>query len=105
MTVHGTLAEAPKTDREQVYVGSTRHARLTLDGELAYANRRPTPVTLEVVRDVAGEVVSADGDPARRPQENAADAAQRHTTLRWTVPLKPGESGKLKHRYTTLEPG
>ena len=104
VAVHGTLAEAARSDRDQVFVGSTRYARLTLDGELSYANRRSTPVTLEIVRDVAGEIVSADGDPARQPQENAADVVQRHTTLKWTLTVKPSDSGKLRYRYTTLEP-
>jgi hypothetical protein len=104
VSIHATLAEAGGVARSTVYEGAARFNRLTLDGELTFANRRSTPVTLEIVRDVPGEVVSADGHPDQRPQEDAADPVQRHFTLRWTVQLKSGENGSLKYRYTTLEP-
>ncbi len=103
VAARSAVAEDPGAQRQDVVVLGHPHVQVTMRGDLTFANHRATPVTLEVVRDLWGELLSADGTPERVPQENSVDDLQRHWTLRWTVTLKPGEEGRLAYRYTTIE--
>ena len=90
------------TRSEMVYVGSTRYAKMTVQGELRANNHRKEAVTLIIRRRFSGDLVSADKSPKETALEEGVYSVNKRNQLLWNVMLKPGEEVALNYRYTLL---
>ncbi len=101
--IPGNIKDYPT---EQCYGWTWR--RVTVEASLTAVNHRADPVTLVIRPAIAGEFESASIPPDSVRTEGARDDRDGYNgrnptqTLRWSLPLAPGETLSLTYRYTTL---
>lgn len=88
--------------RELIWVGGNDYQRTSVKGRLAVRNFRATEVTVAVRCGFSGELIEADGDPAKSLRTEGVSSVNPRRQLDWTIKLAPGEEKVLGYRYRVL---
>lgn len=104
-TIPGRLEDYPT-----VRIFDWTWRRIEVETALTAVNHRADPITLVVRPTVVGEFQSATVPPDAVQTDGSREARggdgsrqpNPTQTLRWTIPLAPGETLSLTYRYTTL---
>ncbi len=88
--------------RKDVWIGGWQFRRVSVQGQVAVNNHRKEEVKLVLRRRFSGELVSAEGDPAKSLREEGVYSVNPRRELTWALTLKPGEEKTFTYRYTVL---
>lgn len=103
LTVRGEHSEVEEEgEREIVWIAGDDYQRTKVGGTLKLSNARGEPVRMVVELDFSGQLISADGDPARSLRADGARSVNPHRQLEWVIDLAAGESKTLTYRYSVL---
>lgn len=89
-------------EREIVFIGGNDYQRTKVKGHLAIHNFRSKEVTVTIRCEFSGELVEADGDPAKSLRTEGVSSVNPRRRLDWTVKLPPGGEKTLEYRYQVL---
>ena len=88
--------------RQDAWIGGWQFRRVSVQGQVTVNNHRKEEIRLVVRRRFSGELVSAEGDPAKSLREEGVYSVNPRRELTWNLALKPGEEKTLAYRYTVL---
>lgn len=88
--------------RELIWVGGNDYQRTAVKGRLAVRNFRATEVTVTIRCGFSGELIDAEGGPAKSLRTEGVSSVNPRRQLDWTVKLAPGEEKVLGYRYRVL---
>jgi hypothetical protein len=98
--VQGVRSES-EVARESVVLHGSNYDRITVEGSLRATSYEREPITLEVERELAGEVAEV---PPGGKRETLAEPLRDNprTRLSWEFVLEPGATRELTYRYVLL---
>jgi hypothetical protein len=79
-----------------------RYDRVTLAGELLVLNKTGKKVTIEIQKNLSGEVLETSPDAKDVKLAQGLKKVNPRHTLTWTIELEPGKQEKLTYRYSVL---
>jgi hypothetical protein len=88
--------------REIVWIGGNDYQRTMVKGRLAVRNFRGKEVTLTVRCEFSGELLDAEGDPAKSLRTEGVSSVNPRRQLDWTLKLAAGGEKVLAYRYQVL---
>lgn len=89
-------------ERKIVYIGGNDYQRTTVKGRLTVRNFRSKDAVITIRREFSGELLEADGDPAKSLRLEGAASVNPRRQLDWTITLPAGEERELTYRYELL---
>lgn len=99
-TEAGEVEEEGK--REMVWIAGNDFQRTTVKGMLTVKNFRGKESTLVIRAAFSGELLEADGTPAKSLRTEGVSSVNPRRELEWTVKLPAGEEKTLSYRYAVL---
>jgi hypothetical protein len=99
-TQAGEVEEEGK--REMVWIGGNDFQRTTVKGTLTVRNFRGTEATLVIRAGFSGELLEAEGDPAKSLRTEGVSSVNPRRDLEWTVKLPAGGEKSIGYRYAVL---
>lgn len=98
-----TARQEEEIDRKrQVKLYSQSYDEVTVGGELRIVNRKAEAVTLEVKKQLTGELIEASHNPQTRKTAEGLNGVNPHVTITWTITLEPGQELTLNYKYKVL---
>jgi hypothetical protein len=88
--------------RDIVFVGGNDYQRTTVKGRLTVRNFRNQDIILTIRGEFSGELLEADGEPAKSLRTEGVSSINPRRRLDWTLPLSAGEEKVLTYRYNVL---
>ena len=73
---------------------------VTVRGELAVVNYKDEKVTIEITKNLNGEVTKYDGEPKIVRLANGLNSVNPNSQMVWKVDVKPGKDNDVKLTYT-----
>jgi len=101
ISVRHTEHEIPESRQELLLAGND-HYRTDVQGEITVQNFRGAPAVLLIKRRFSGELLEAEGDPARQLLEEGVFSINKRNELTWREELGAGEERTRKYRYQVL---
>lgn len=89
-------------ERKIVYIGGNDYQRTTVKGRLNVRNFRSEKAVITIRCEFSGELLEADGDPAKSLRLEGATSVNPRRQLDWTITLPAGEERELTYRYELL---
>lgn len=89
-------------EREFLKIRSGNYDLVTLKGTLEITNRKSETVTLEITKDLTGELKSADDNPKVTSIAKGLRAVNPRQRLQWKIEVKPGEKKTIGYTYTVF---
>lgn len=89
-------------ERSIVYIGGNDYQRTTVKGRLTVRNFRSKECVITIRREFSGELLEAEGDPAKSLRVEGATSVNQRRQLDWTITLPAGEEKELTYRYALL---
>ena len=103
LTVRGQHSEVEEEGkREIVWMAGDDYQRTVVSGTLKVSNARADTVKMVIRTDFSGELLAAEGDPAKSLRADGARSVNPHRQLEWTLNLEAGKSQTLTYRYSVL---
>jgi hypothetical protein len=100
-----TASEESEVSRIRAAVKSSSGVPLfdevTLRGTLQIMNPKPETIKLRIVKEVFGEVVSADLSPTITKTTQGLNQLNPYSRMLWNIPVEPGKTVKIAYTYTT----
>jgi hypothetical protein len=88
--------------REVTYVGGVAYRKVAVKGAASVANHRAEAIHMLIRRRFSGELVEAEGSPARALREEGVYSVNKRNELVWDLVLRAGEEKSLAYRYDVL---
>ena len=95
-------ADEAQTQRETVKLFGHLYERVQVRGRLELDNRSRRSVPMHVVKEISGDVLSAEGEPKIDARAAALNEVNASRTLTWEFELEAGESWKAEYTYEVL---
>jgi len=89
-------------DREGVTLQGRRYEKVTIEGELRVRNSKPEPITIEITKTFAGDLVSSVPEAKVEQLASGLKAVNATNLLTWVLEVKPEEERELNYTYTVL---
>ncbi len=88
--------------REIVFITGDPYRRTRVAGELKVRNDRAEPAKVVIRGQFSGDLIEAEGEPAKSLRKEGVWSVNPRRELEWTLTLMPGETQALKYRYSVL---
>ena len=103
LSVRTEAAEVEEeSQREMTWIGGNDYQRTKVKGRLALQNFRGKEATVTIRCEFSGELLEADGEPAKSLRTEGVSSVNPRRQLNWTVKLAAGEEKILNYRYQVL---
>ncbi len=87
-------------ERNAARFHGSSYDKVTVRGELAITNFKDRPVTVDVVKVVSGEILSAADDPEVAKLTTGLRRVNPRSQLKWSIRVDPGKEKTVKVAYS-----
>jgi len=95
----GNISVVELCGRHQISQTQYSYDLVTLEGKLAVTNVQSKAVTLEITKNLSGEIKSSQPEAAVEKLAKGLKKMNTALKLTWTIDLQPGEHKELGYTY------
>lgn len=103
LSIHTRSSEMEEEgERKIVYIGGNDYRRTSVKGRLSLRNFRSEDAVVTIRCEFSGDLLEADGDPAKSLRLEGTTSVNPRRQLDWKITLPAGEEKELTYRYEVL---